>query len=86
MSNEMPSTVRDELTRLLDHWDGELLSRSRLTDDLLDLRALVAGSAGAQAQVDRALGAMPGKNLVPREWAVGVVAEVAGAFGCLEFA
>ena len=86
MSNEMPSTVRDELTRLLDQWSGELLSRSRLTDDLLDLRALVANQPAAQAQVDRALAAMPGKNLVPREWAVGVVAEVAGAFGCLEFA
>lgn len=85
-TTEMPSDVRDELTRLLDHWSGALLSRGRLTDDLLDLRSLVGDHPIAQAHVDRALTNLPGQNLVAREWAVEVVSDIAGSFGCLEFA
>lgn len=83
MAIELPAAVQQELTRLLDDWTGALLSRSRVTDDLLDLRALVADHPAAQARVDRALATLPGQNLVAREWAAEVVADVAGAFGAV---
>jgi hypothetical protein len=83
MTTDMPPTVQTELTRLLDTWSGALLSRSRVTDDLLDLRGLVADHPQAQARVDRALANLPGQNVVAREWAVEVVADVAECFGCV---
>ena len=83
MTIELPAAVQDELTRLLDSWNGALLSRGRVIDDLLDLRALVAVNAAAQARVDRALAGLPGQNLVAREWAAEVVADVAATFGAV---
>ncbi|MGD9752537.1 MAG: hypothetical protein AB7W59_16240 [Acidimicrobiia bacterium] len=84
MAIELPAAVQQELTRLLDDWTGALLSRSRVIDDLLDLRAAVAAHPAAQARVDRALGDLPGQNLVAREWAAEVVADVAATFGTVQ--
>ena len=84
MAIELPAAVQQELTRLLDDWTGALLSRSRVIDDLLDLRASVAAHPAAQARVDQALAALPGQNLVAREWAAEVVADVAATFGTVQ--
>ncbi len=86
MTTQLPAAVQEELTRLLDDWSGALLARGRVLDDLLDLRAAVADHSAAQARVDRALSTLPGQNLVAREWAVEVISDVAGAFGCVEIA
>jgi hypothetical protein len=81
MTTDMPPAVQTELTRLLDNWSGALLSRSRITDDLLDLRAVLAEHPQAQIRVDHALANLPGQNVVTREWAAAMVAEVAESFG-----
>lgn len=80
----LPAPVAGELTAMLDRWSGALISRSRLVDDLLDLRLACAGRPAVQARVDRALGDLPGQNLVAREWAVAVVVDVAGLYSLAE--
>ena len=80
----LPAPVAGELTAMLDRWGGALLSRSRVVDDLLDLRLVCAGQPAAQARVDLALGDLPGQNLVARDWAVAVVADVAELYSLAE--
>ncbi len=80
-NGSIPTAVSDELARLLDTWSSALLARSKVTDDLLDLRSLLAPHPLAQSRVDKALGTLPGQNLVAREWAVAVVTDVADTFG-----
>ena len=80
----LPAPVAGELTALLDRWSGALVSRSRLVDDLLDLRLACAGRPAVLARVDRALRELPGQNLVAREWAVAVLVDVAGLYSLAE--
>lgn len=48
--------------------DGEVCSRSRVVDALLDLRLDAAGRADVIGMVDQALAGVPGKNMVPAAW------------------
>jgi len=62
------SLLQHEIDRHLDAIDGELTSRSRIVDALLDLRL-----AGAEHQVlvdaiDAALGDIPGRSTVTNAW------------------
>jgi hypothetical protein len=60
-----------EIIQLLDSYrneaDGEVTSRSRVIDRLLDLR-LEAEEAALVALVDRALEDVPGRTTVPTNW------------------
>ncbi|WP_419918342.1 hypothetical protein [Candidatus Poriferisocius sp.] len=66
-------TVRDPATlieitelvdRLLDAIDGELTSRSRVVDGLLDLRLVAADMPEMVAQVDDCLTSLPGNTAI----------------------
>ncbi len=47
---------------------GDVLSRSRTMDALLDLRLEAAGRADVTGLVDAALADLPGKTMVPGDW------------------
>ena len=48
--------------------NGEVCSRSRVVDALLDLRLDAGGRHDIVAIVDAALAGLPGKTMVPAEW------------------
>lgn len=48
--------------------DGDVCSRSRVVDSLLDLRLVAAQRTDVVELVDSALGDVPGKNMVPTSW------------------
>lgn len=69
MNSTMESTDTCELLcQLLEAVDGELSSRSRVVDGLLDLRNAAAAGSGFQIRVDELLGGIPGLNTVPNGW------------------
>ncbi len=47
---------------------GDVCSRSRVMDALLDLRIEANGRTDVTSLVDAALGDLPGKTMVPAEW------------------
>ncbi|HAB58042.1 MAG: hypothetical protein CL433_03000 [Acidimicrobiaceae bacterium] len=47
---------------------GDVLSRSRTMDALLDLRIEAAGRGDLTSLVDTALADLPGKTMVPGDW------------------
>jgi hypothetical protein len=47
---------------------GDVLSRSRVMDALLDLRLEAAGRDDVTSLVDAALADLPGKTMVPGDW------------------
>ncbi len=47
---------------------GDVCSRSRVMDALLDLRIEANGRTDVTTLVDAALGDLPGKTMVPAEW------------------
>lgn len=47
---------------------GDVCSRSRVMDALLDLRIEAGGRADVTTLVDAALGDLPGKTMVPADW------------------
>jgi len=47
---------------------GDVCSRSRVIDALLDLRLDAAGRADVVDLVDQSLAGVPGKNMVPADW------------------
>ena len=47
---------------------GDVCSRSRVVDALLDLRLEAAGRADVVDLVDGSLTGVPGKNMVPADW------------------
>ncbi|MEZ5247297.1 MAG: hypothetical protein R2707_19580 [Acidimicrobiales bacterium] len=53
---------------LRDAIDGDICSRSRVIDALLDLRLDAARRPDVVDLVDRSLAAVPGKHMVPAEW------------------
>jgi hypothetical protein len=59
-----PHEIIIELTGLV---DGELTSRSRVVDGLLDLRN-ASSSDAFQARIDELLSGIPGLNTVPNGW------------------
>ncbi|MEQ8716640.1 MAG: hypothetical protein RIE08_03440 [Acidimicrobiales bacterium] len=56
------------IDQLLDEIDGELISRSRVTDALLDLRLSAGEAPGFVDLVDRSLGDVPGRTVVTNDW------------------
>jgi hypothetical protein len=77
----MPNPTLDQIDRLVEEWSSALIARAQVFDGLLDLRSTVREDPTATAIVDRALAGVPGKNLVAREWAVGVLMEVGALAG-----
>ena len=63
MSN-MESTIRT----LRDAIDGDVCSRSRVMDALLDLRLESDGRVDIVELIDTSLAGLPGKTMVPAEW------------------
>ena len=47
---------------------GDVCSRSRVIDALLDLRLDASGRPDVIELVDRSLAGVPGKNMVPADW------------------
>ena len=47
---------------------GDVCSRSRVMDALLDLRIEAGGRADVTTLVDAALADLPGKTMVPADW------------------
>lgn len=61
---DLETTIRD----LRADAAGEVCSRSRVVDALLDLRLDAAGRPDVVEMVDQALSGVPGKTMVPAEW------------------
>lgn len=57
-----------EIDRLLDAIDGELMSKSRVVDGLLDLRLVGADKPLFVAAIDQALVDIPGRTTVTNGW------------------
>jgi hypothetical protein len=70
MANTIESArdTRDLILALLDVVEGELSSRSRVTDGLLDLRNVAPVASDLQIRVDELLRSIPGVNTVPNGW------------------
>ena len=70
MTGTMESTceTRDLILALRDAVDGELSSRSRVTDGLLDLRNASPAASDLQLRVDELLRSIPGVTTVPNGW------------------
>lgn len=56
------------INTLLDEVDGQLSSRSRVVDGLLDLRLLAAEASPLHGRVDELLADIPGLTTVPNGW------------------
>jgi len=61
---DLESTIRD----LREAIDGDVCSRSRVIDALLDLRLDASARTDVVELVDQSLAAVPGKNMVPADW------------------
>ena len=61
---DLETTIRD----LREAIDGEVCSRSRVIDALLDLRLDAAGRSDVVEMVDQALANAPGKTMVSADW------------------
>ncbi len=60
---------------------GEYVSISRVADTLLDLRSLAADVPELVELIDRTLGSMPGRTVVPNTWwldSLDAIARLAG--------
>ncbi len=68
--------VQDLLQELLGAVDGELSSRSRVVDGLLDLRNTAPGGSDLEGRVDELLGGIPGLSTVPNGWWVDRLEEL----------
>jgi len=65
---ESTSAGRQLIIALLDAIDGELSSRSRVVDGLLDLRNVAPAGSELEARVDELLMGVPGLTTVPNGW------------------
>ncbi len=61
---DLESTIH----QMRDDIDGDVCSRSRVMDSLLDLRIEAGRRTDVIELVDAALGGLPGKNMVPASW------------------
>jgi len=64
---ETPS-AKELVSELLSSVEGELTSRSRVVDGLLDLRNAGVLGGSLQTRVDELLGGVPGVTTVPNGW------------------
>lgn len=64
------------INNLIDVVDGELTSRSRVVDGLLDLRNAAADRTDVVARVDELLADLPGLTTVPNGWWLDRLAEL----------
>jgi hypothetical protein len=62
--SDMETTIK----KLRDGLDGDVCSRSRVVDGLLDVRLEAGERHDVIAMVDAALAELPGRNLVPVPW------------------
>ena len=68
--------ITELVDRLLDAIDGELTSRSRVVDGLLDLRLAADGLPEVVAQVDDCLATLPGHTTVTNLWWMETLADL----------
>ena len=68
--------ITELVDRLLDAIDGELTSRSRVVDGLLDLRLAAADLPDVVAQVDGCLATLPGSTTVANRWWMETLADL----------
>jgi len=61
---DLEATIREKR----DAVDGDVCTRSRVLDALLDLRLEAGGRTDVVDLVDAALAALPGKTMVPASW------------------
>ena len=61
---DLETTIRN----LREGIDGDVCSRSRVIDALLDLRLDAGGRPDVVELVDQSLAGVPGKNMVPADW------------------
>ncbi|MCY3863174.1 MAG: hypothetical protein OXG34_08890 [bacterium] len=71
--------ITELVDRLLDAIDGELTSRSRVVDGLLDLRLAAADLPEVVAQVDDCLATLPGNTTVTNLWWMETLADLRSA-------
>lgn len=62
--NDLEITIRSMRADI----EGDVCSRSRVMDSLLDLRLEAGSRHDIVAEVDRSLADLPGKNMVPADW------------------
>ena len=62
------SELENQIRALREAVDGEVCSRSRVMDALLDLRLDADGRIDLVERVDDALRSLPGKSMVPAAW------------------
>ncbi|MEM7284760.1 MAG: hypothetical protein AAF480_00275 [Actinomycetota bacterium] len=65
---ESASAARQIIHDLLEQVDGDLSSRSRVIDGLLDLRNAAPEASDLQFRVDELLKGVPGVTTVPNGW------------------
>lgn len=65
---ESTSAGRELIVELIEAVEGELSSRSRVVDGLLDLRNEAPDGSAFQARVDELLAGVPGLTTVPNGW------------------
>lgn len=78
MSEELAQHLIDHL---LDAIDGELSSKSRVVDGLLDLRGASDARADVVSRVDELLVSMPGVNTVANSWWMATLEELRELIG-----
>ncbi len=71
--------ITELVDRLLDAIDGELTSRSRVVDGLLDLRLVAADLPEVVAQVDDCLVSLPGNTAITNRWWMETLAQFRNA-------
>jgi hypothetical protein len=62
--SDMETTIK----RIRDGLDGDVCSRSRVVDGLLDVRLEAGERHDIVSMVDAALAELPGRNMVPVDW------------------
>lgn len=60
--------LESTISNLREAIDGDVCSRSRVIDALLDLRLDASGRPDVVEMVDQSLAGVPGKNMVPADW------------------
>jgi len=73
--------LQHEIDRLLDAIDGELTTRSRVVDALLDLRLAGQENLVFVSALDKALTEVPGRSTVTNEWWMARLGELRDILG-----
>ena len=78
----MTGALKDLITELDAAEHGQLIDRSRVFDDLLDLRLAAEGDLRATQAIDVHLADVPGRSTVTADWWAGVLAELGRLSEC----